>query len=93
MQDKLALAGTRSGIAAASALNVLRSLQLHKDTKTFERVIEYSLDMAKYLEEKLNALYLPGQVKRQYFNVNFPKGPVPDNVIDKYILMRNGLNV
>lgn len=51
MQDKVALVGTRSGIAAASTLNVLRALNMHKNTDTLKRVVEYCEEMAKYLEE------------------------------------------
>jgi hypothetical protein len=54
MQDKVALVGTRSGIAASSALNVLRTLKLNESNKLLENVVNYSLDMAAYLEEKLN---------------------------------------
>ena len=92
MQDKVALVGTRSGIAASSALNVLRSLKLHQDTKYLENIVNYSLEMAQYLEEKLNTLYLPGEVKRRYLNVNFPRKNISYSISSKYLLMNNGDN-
>lgn len=48
MQDKLALSGTRSGIAAACALNVMKSLKMHEDLNTLERVVKYNMDLADY---------------------------------------------
>ena len=90
MQDKVALVGTRSGIAAASALNVLRSLKMHQGLETFTRVVEYSLEMAKYFEQRLNEIYEPGEVVRKYFNVNFPRKNIPDFLVHKYLIQPNG---
>ena len=90
MQDKVALVGTRSGIAASSSLNVLRSLKLHQDTKYLESMVNYSMEIARYLEEKLNTLYLPGEVKRSYLNVTFPRKNISNEISNKYLLMKNG---
>ena len=43
MQDKVALTGTRSGLAVASALNIIKTFKMHEGTKILENVIEYAL--------------------------------------------------
>lgn len=50
MQDKVALVGTRSGIAAASALNVMKSFKMHINNDTLQKVVEYNMNLADYLE-------------------------------------------
>jgi len=49
MQDKVALSGTRSGIAAASTLNVMRAFKMHENFDTLKKVIDYDMSMADYL--------------------------------------------
>lgn len=88
MQDKLALAGTRSGIAAASALNVLKSLRMNEDLTVFERVLQYNMDLADYFVERLKEYYPQEKIERKYFNITFPRGHIPDAVINEHLLMR-----
>lgn len=88
MQDKLALAGTRSGIAAASALNVLKSFRMHEDFTLFEKVLGYSTELADYFVERLKAHFPAEQIERKYFNITFPKGNIPEAIIGEHLLMR-----
>lgn len=90
MQDKVALVGTRSGIAAASALNVMKSFKMNVDTQILKNVIDYDLELASYLVTRLELFYPKEAIKRIYFNVIFPKSTIPDSIIFKYMLMRVG---
>jgi hypothetical protein len=90
MQDKLALAGTRSGIAAASALNVLKSLKMHEDMTVFERVIDYNLELATYFVERLKEFFPEDKICRKYFNITFPRGLITDDIINEHLLMMSG---
>eukprot|EP00347_Sterkiella_histriomuscorum_P004325 403360874 len=90
MQDKLALSGTRSGIAAASSLNVLKSLKMHEDLATLEKVVNYCLELTDYFVERLLEFFPKEQIHRKYFNIIFPKGLILDAFINEHMLMRYG---
>ena len=90
MQDKLALSGTRSGIAAASSLNVLKSLKMHEDLATLEKVVNYCLELTDYFVERLLEFFPREQIHRKYFNIIFPKGLIQDAFINEHMLMRYG---
>ncbi|CDW74185.1 histidine decarboxylase [Stylonychia lemnae] len=90
MQDKVALSGTRSGIAAASALNVMKSLKMHEGFETLQKVIEYDMGLADYLCQQLELFFPKEQIKRKYLNVTFPRASLPDYFIDYYLLQRVG---
>lgn len=47
--DKFCLASTRSGIAAAAALNVIRSFKLDEGTHLLKAFVDYDIEMAIYL--------------------------------------------
>lgn len=74
MQDKLALSGTRSGIAAASALNVLKSLKMNESLETLKKVVDYNMELADYFVERLQEYFPKEQIQRKYFNIIFPRG-------------------
>jgi hypothetical protein len=91
MQDKVALSGTRSGIAALSALNVMKSLKMHENFDTLKRVIEYDMGLTDYLCSQLELFFPKEQIIRRYFNVIFPRAGLPDAVVDGYLLQRVGV--
>ena len=90
MQDKLALSGTRSGIAAASALNVMKSLKMHENLDTLTNVVNYNMELTDYFCERLAEFYPKDQITRRYFNIIFPRGTLPDEIVDFFMLMRVG---
>lgn len=90
MQDKLALSGTRSGVAAASTLNVLKSLKMNENLDTLRKVVDYNLELADYFVERLQEFFPKEQIHRKYFNIIFPRGLIQDSIINEHMLMRYG---
>ena len=90
LHDKFVLSGTRSGIAAAAALNVLKSLKLEQNLDMLKKFIDYDIDLAEYLVSKLEGIYDPKKIRRSYFNVVFPRKYVSESTIGKFILMKVG---
>lgn len=50
LNDKFILANTRSGIAAAAALNVIKSFKLEENLDLLKKFVDYDIEMAIYLE-------------------------------------------
>lgn len=47
--DKFVLCSTRSGIAAAAALNVIKSFKIEEGLDLLKQFVDYDIDMAIYL--------------------------------------------
>ena len=88
MLDKFTLNKIRSGIAAATALHIMKRFELDKNLEILRRLVEYDIEMAKLLENELLTIYSRDEVSRQYFNVIMPKKYISEEVKDKYMLMK-----
>ena len=47
--DRFILANTRSGIAAAAALNVIKSFKIDESLDLLKQFVDYDIEMAVYL--------------------------------------------
>ena len=88
--DRFVLNQTRSGIAAASALHIMKRFEIDKHYEVLRKLVDYDIDMAKKVEEDLLTIYSREEVKRSYFNVIFPKKYISQHIYDRYMLMRVG---
>lgn len=88
--DRFVLANTRSGVAAAAALNVIKSFKIDENLDLLKQFIDYDIEMAVYLQKELERIYDKSEIRRSYFNVVFPRRHVPESTISKFIMMKVG---
>jgi glutamate/tyrosine decarboxylase-like PLP-dependent enzyme len=84
MQDRLTVAGTRTGFLAVMAYKTLETFKVDKGSEGMEKIVNHNLGTVKFFTDLLATIYSPEEVRSKIFNVFFPKKWVSQEMIDSY---------